>query len=252
MGSKTYKSIVEHIKRKYFYDGGTIDEFIITHPHEDHIYDIANLYKKLLPIALYREKDAFDITPTVNTTLHNDIAFYANKMNADYNQPLNKEFAPTESSFNGGAEFEIINPKSQWTTKSDLNTFSNIIVVKAYGYKFVLTGDNPKSILDKMMDENFDYINTKIKDATVLLAPHHGRTGEYSEKFFKCVNPKLTIVSDKSIEHDTQVETARLYRGRGMLINGEYRYVLTTRNDGCISFDFTNSYFNVDCGKEGY
>ena len=30
VGSKSYKSIVEHIKRNYFYYGGTIDEFIIT------------------------------------------------------------------------------------------------------------------------------------------------------------------------------------------------------------------------------
>ena len=40
IGSKTCKSITSYIWNRYFgHYGGNIDELIITHPHEDHIYD---------------------------------------------------------------------------------------------------------------------------------------------------------------------------------------------------------------------
>lgn len=253
VGSKTDNSIVEHIKRKYFNDyGGVIDQLIITHPHEDHIYDLPKLHEKLSPKALHRPKEAFDIKPTQNTYIHQNIVDVANAMNKSYNQPVNPNQSPIEKAVNGGVSFEFISPKSQWTTKADPNTFSNIIIVTAFGYKFVLTGDNPKSILQKMMDDDYENIRSKVRDATVLLAPHHGRTGEFCQDFFDCVNPYLTVVSDKSIEHDTQNDTARLYKGRGANLYGQDRYVLTTRNEGTITFDIGQGYCNVSWGQEGY
>lgn len=253
IGSKTNKSIIEHIKRKYFmYSYGTIDELIITHPHEDHIYDLPNMFDLLKPRVLHRDREAFDIIPTQNTYIHKKIAEVANSMNESYNQPVNVNELPTESLSNGGVTFEFITPKSSWTTKQDLNTFSNIIVVNAFGYKFVLTGDNPKSILQNMMNENHENIKSKVKNATVLLAPHHGRTGEFCKEFFDCVNPYLTVVSDKSIEYGTQNDTTRLYKGRGVNLKGQDRYVLTTRNEGTITFDIGEDYCYVDWGKENY
>ena len=253
VGSKTNSSIIHHIYRKYFYgNGGKIDELIITHPHEDHIYDLPNLCKDLSPRVLHRPKGAFDIIPSQNTPLHRSIAECANSMNERYNAPVSVNESPTEASVNGGVAFEIISPKSEWTTKQDINTFSNIVVVKAFDYKFVLTGDNPSSILSKMMAEDYCGIRNHIANSTVLLAPHHGRTGEFCKEFFDCVNPYLTVVSDKSIEHETQNDTTQLYKGRGANLYGQDRYVLTTRNDGTIMFDITIDNCIVTMGNEDY
>ena len=253
VGSKTNSSIVSYINRKYFYNNGRgIDELIITHPHEDHIYDLPNLCKYLSPRVLQRPKEAFDIVPSRNTPLHRSIAECANNMNKTYNIPVSKFESPVNADVNGGVQFEIISPKPEWTTKNDINTFSSIIIVKAFDYKFVLTGDNPANILRNMMAENYCNIKTHIENATVLLAPHHGRTGEFCQEFFDCVNPYLTVVSDKPIEHETQNETAKLYKGRGAKLYGRDRYVLTTRNDGTISFDVTVDHCTVTMGKEAY
>lgn len=253
VGSKTNASIVEHIQKKYFTGrNGQIDELIITHPHEDHIYDLPKLRKLLPPRVLHRPKEAFDIVPTVNTQEHRDIAECANEMNRSYNVPVAPETAPTHEVVNGGVHFDILLPKSEWTTKDDLNTFSSIIVVTYRGYKFVLTGDNPSSILQKMVDSDHHEIKRKIANATVLLAPHHGRVNGFCPDFFYCVNPILTVVSDKSIEHETQEETARLYRGRGTRLNGRDRYVLTTRNEGTIAFELDDNSCVVSMGEEDY
>ena len=103
-----------------------------------------------------------------------------------------------------------------------------------------------------MVELNYCDIKNKVSNATALLAPHHGRTNEFCDSFFKIVNPYLTIVSDKSIVHTTQEETARFYKGRGVNLNGKERFVLTTRNDGTITFGVTANSCTVSMIKEGY
>jgi competence protein ComEC len=255
VGSKADKSIVSHIKNTYFqsvYDGG-VDGLIITHPHEDHIYDLPELCKKLTPKILMRPKDAFDIVPSKDTPLHKEITKCVNDMNKSYNLPVASNENPLNPENNGGVEIEVITAPSSETTKNDLNTFSNIVIVRYLGYKFVLTGDNPKSILQKMVDTDKDNIKWKIANATVLLAPHHGRTGEFCKDFFNCVNPILTVVSDKSIVHTTQEETSSVYKGRGADLYDRHRYVLTTRNDSTITFNIqSEDNCTVSLNKEGY
>ena len=253
VGSKTDSSIVRHLNSRYFGGrGGAIDALIITHPHEDHIYDLPTLRNVLSPRVLWHPRGAFDIKPSNDAPLHVAIAMSANEMHKSYNQPVDASANPFSDLVNGGVNFKMIIPKDEWTTKDDLNTFSSIIVVTYQGYKFVLTGDNPAPILKEMVRINYQGIKDVIRDANVLLAPHHGRTKEFCQEFFDCVNPMLTIVSDKGIEHLTQEETAQCYKGRGARIDGEMRYVLTTRNDGTISFNIALGICNVDMSKEEY
>lgn len=103
-----------------------------------------------------------------------------------------------------------------------------------------------------MVDNNFHGIRNLVSNATILLAPHHGRTGEFCKDFFDCVNPILTIISDKSIEHTTQEESSSIYKGRGANLYGRDRYVLTTRNDGDIAFNVSKWSCSVSINKEDY
>lgn len=253
VGSKTDRSIVDYICDKYFYgQNGRIDELIITHPHEDHIYDLPNLYNRLRPRILHRAPAAFDIEPVSRTQLHINIADKANDMNATYNLPVSKDDDIEIPKNVGGVKINIIPSVANLQDKNDLNTFSSLIIVEYGDFKFVLTGDNPKNQLQYMVDTDYKNIKTLIANATVLLAPHHGRTGEFCKDFFDCVNPILTIISDKSIEHTTQEESSSIYKGRGANLDGRDRYVLTTRNDGDIAFNVSKWSCSISINKEDY
>ena len=64
---------------------------LVTHPHEDHIYDLPNLYNILQPRVINRPTGAFDVVPSFNTPTHVAIANAANSMNKSYNQPVTPE-----------------------------------------------------------------------------------------------------------------------------------------------------------------
>lgn len=237
IGSKTDKSLVRFIKGKYFPNGGTIDELIITHPHEDHIWDIPAMYKYgLKPLTLNRPKEAFDIVPQIDTQSHVDIANYANKINSEYNVPVPQNENPLDKNVNGGVDIDIFPAPQSKQTKEDLNTYSYIIVVRFQSFKFILTGDNPASILKYMIEQNQNDFKNTISNATVLLAPHHGRSGDFCKEFFDLVNPRLSVISDKEIVHETQENSSYVYRGTGVEWSGNNRYVFSTRYDGTIFF----------------
>lgn len=253
VGSKSEKSIVDYICNRHFYGrNGSLDALIITHPHEDHIYDLPRLLERLHPKVLYRPTEAFDIEPTSRTPVHINIADKANWMNSSYTYPIQDADDIDNPQSMGGVKIIRIPPVPSLCDKADLNTFSSIIIVEYTGIKFVVTGDKPQRQLQYMMDNNYYGIRLFAEDAAVLLAPHHGRTGEFCQDFFKLVNPVLTVISDKSVEHTTQEESSSVYKGIGTNLLGRNRHVLTTRSDGNISFSVSNGHWGVKFNEEIY
>ena len=90
IGTKSGKSICQHMKANYFPSQGSIDYLIITHPHIDHIADLEGLYTyDIKPHTLRRPRAAFPLQ-TVYTDTEAIIALKkrANEMNAWYNNAV--------------------------------------------------------------------------------------------------------------------------------------------------------------------
>ena len=162
----------------------------------------------------------------------------ANMMNDEYNLPVGDMETPTNPIFNGGVKIDLFPAVVANNEKNDLNYFSCVLVLHYCGFKIVLTGDNPASKLEEMLKE--ERFCRSIGDATLLLAPHHGRDSDFCENFVKVVNPMLTIFSDKPIQHETQVRASQKYYNltRGITWGETPRRVFTTRSDGTITFSF--------------
>ena len=110
------------------------------------------------------------------------------------------------------------------------------MVLRHSGFKIVLTGDNPASKLEEMLKADF---RKSIANATVLLAPHHGVI-VISVKVLLNGKSNFTVISDKSIQHETQTYSAiKVLQFNKRNYWGAYLgYVFTTRNDGTITFNF--------------
>jgi beta-lactamase superfamily II metal-dependent hydrolase len=141
-------------------------------------------------------------------------------------------------------------PDVTWTTYShsyakfqDENNLSLLVILRVGGVNFLFPGDMECDGMEALLDAN-PGLADQLKDIHVFVAPHHGRDSGLCDRVFdrhKCA-PKLVVISDKGYVHDTQ-ETVPCYRAKviagagGWTVNGETRYVLTTRDHGTITFD---------------
>ncbi len=238
IGTKSNSSICRYLKSTYFRDQGRIDYLIITHPHIDHIKDLENLYTyNIKPRTLRRPSAAFPLQEVdTDTDAQRALKRKANEMSEEYNSKVTVD--PDLPENNGGVEISFFDPNVVGREKSDLNNYSCVMILEYAGFKTVLTGDNPSTKLIEMLRQN--EFRQSITKATVLLAPHHGRDTDYCDEFVEAVNPGLTIISDKSIQYDTQADSAQIYstHTRGVEWNGKHRKIFTTRSDGTITFLF--------------
>lgn len=122
----------------------------------------------------------------------------------------------------------------------DTNNLSMVLKLTVNGVGFLFPGDLEKAGWKALLERDPGF-REAVKKLSVLVASHHGReNGLHPELFtqYGC-NPYWIAISDKGHEHETQ-ETVQAYakHARGGYFRGETRYVLTTRNDGHITFAF--------------
>lgn len=213
-----------------------IHYLMITHPHKDHIDDILNL-SKFMVHTLHRPK-------------YLDRSLLLNGANEGEQHKLKKFFelddrfnSPTSSSTTlspenyGGINFQVFHtPK---LPENNLNNRSLLSVLTYGGFKIIIPGDNEFASLDILMKrEDF---RIAVKDADILVAPHHGRESAYHPEFVSLVNPRLTIISDGSIIN-TSANQRYSAKSRTLNVNCngklKLRHLLTTNCDGEIYLDF--------------
>lgn len=216
---------------------------IITHPHLDHIDDILwfdNNPSKILHRAKALTND--EVMKGVRECDRVKFEKYC-EINNRYNSPVgpNDSDNPDNSNNYGGLEIQIFSTSA--CDHSNFNNFSAIAVFTLSGVKVVVCGDNETASFDNLMQ---DYsFKEAIKNADVLVAPHHGRESGYHTDFVSLVNPRLTIISDTK-KSDASASQKYYNVSRGWEVedaNGkrEKRYCLTTRKDGNIRVEFGES-----------
>jgi beta-lactamase superfamily II metal-dependent hydrolase len=207
-----------------------LDLLAITNFDEDHANGLPELRKSSIKIgALWRAKN---VEPDDIMELKSEDGIGAGiselvKMAKEYCHPISTriDFGSLERKifFNSSKDFD------------DENNLSGLIVLKINGRKIVFPGDLGKAGLESLMcHEEF---RSWVSDTTILVAPHHGRESSVHEGFLECVSPLWTVISDCGYKYDTQ-RTVPIYAkySRGGQFRDSFRKVLTTRNDGTISF----------------
>lgn len=216
----------------------TIADMIITHPHLDHIDDILQ-FDRNRPIILQRPKALTNemVMDGVRDCDREKFEKYC-EINDKYNLPVSiydENYIGNPDNY-GGLEIQTFSTSA--CDYSNFNNFSIITVLSLSGVKVVVCGDNEIESLDILMRQS-DF-KSAIRNADVLVAPHHGRESAYHAEFVALVNPRITIISDTN-KSDASAASKYANMSRGLEVLEKMRYCLTTRKDGNIHVQFGES-----------
>ncbi|MGU8293568.1 ComEC/Rec2 family competence protein [Clostridium perfringens] len=169
------KELLEQLKAK------NIDDFelvIATHPHEDHIGGMVDVFKEYEVKAFYSPK----ITHTTKT--------YENLVKAVKDEGLKtKELkGGMVIDLGEGAKFEVFTPqKSEY---EELNDYSPIMKLSFGDTSYLFTGD-----AEKLAEEEALAKYKTSLDSDVIKFSHHGSSSSSSNAFIEAVSPKYGIIS---------------------------------------------------------
>lgn len=169
------KELLEQLKAK------NIDDFelvIATHPHEDHIGGMVDVFKEYEVKTFYSPK----ITHTTKT--------YENLVKAVKDEGLKtKELkGGMVIDLGEGAKFEVFTPqKSEY---EELNDYSPIMKLSFGDTSYLFTGDAEKLAEEEALAK---YKNSL--DSDVIKFGHHGSSSSSSNAFIEAVSPKYGIIS---------------------------------------------------------
>lgn len=169
------KELLEQLKAK------NIDDFelvIATHPHEDHIGGMVDVFKEYEVKAFYSPK----ITHTTKT--------YENLVKAVKDEGLKTKELKGGMVIDLGeeAKFEVFTPqKSEY---EELNEYSPIMKLSFGDTSYLFTGD-----AEKLAEEEALAKYKTSLDSDVIKFGHHGSSSSSSNAFIEAVSPKYGIIS---------------------------------------------------------
>lgn len=128
---------------------------------------------------------------------------------------------------------------NEYPSFDDENNLSMALFLKCHGRGVMFTGDLEVAGFRALLRQ--DGFRQALRETNVYIASHHGRESGCCEELRDyLVNVYYVVISDQGYEYDTQYTNA-FYRAiaKGGPFRGDQRYVITTRNDGRIAFDFS-------------
>ena len=221
-----------------------LEQLVITNYDEDHASDLANLLRVV----------------SIGTLVSNP------SVSGDDIEHLKsiggigagiQALADLKRRYTGGAgqgpDFGAISLKYYWNRYprefEDENNLSLVAILTYGNFTICFPGDMEadgwRSLLGK------PGFSDDIGRVNVFVASHHGRHNGCCDELFSKTQlyPEVTIISDAGVQYASQ-ETIAWYRQRtrGITLNGEKRWVLTTRRDGRILLQSNSSGMTLTAG----
>lgn len=198
----------------------TINHFVLTHPHEDHIggakeiletFEVENIYMK-------RPTKGTEPTSAVYINLLKEIQRQGNTV-------INAEVGKTFSC--GTFEFSILGPLEEY---KDLNAQSVVVRAEYEDCSFLFTGDMEKDAEEDLVE----YYGSAL-DSTVLKVGHHGSDTSSCAAFLSAVSPQIAVIScgeDNSYGHPHDEALQRLEEQKAKVYRTDLSGTITVYTDG--------------------
>jgi len=160
--------------------GGTLDLFVLSHPHTDHVGGAATVLRALRPPAYV---DAGFPGPAE--------AYRASLVAARDERVRWVRAHPGDSLTIDGVSLTFLAPDSAWTASlDDPNLASVVVLVRVGDVRILLMGDAERPEENWLLAHEAGWLH-----ADILKVGHHGSSTSSSEPFLDAVGPRLALVS---------------------------------------------------------
>jgi beta-lactamase superfamily II metal-dependent hydrolase len=207
-------------------NGLSITNLTIANIDEDHVSDLENIKKYCSPYTL---KTNWNLTPEWIEKKKNETGGVAKGVAALLDMMRNEYTGEGIT-----IDYGLIRQRFCHNTNL-FKDFNNLSMVNFYFYAntgIIFPGDLEKLAWEEFLkDSNF---RDCLRKTNIFIASHHGRKNGYCEEVFNYCKPDIIIISDKAIEHATQMHDDYSKHASGIKYGEILRKVLTTRRDGKI------------------
>lgn len=230
------KYIVDYERADAFNEGAFyFTEFVLSHPHGDHLEDIDMLIK--YPPRLITRQDAYDwaevrkvnsekgraAVDTYRSAWSNIGTYSGPVIDWGFNYDHGNYLTPAEA-------------KQLQETKMVNNSSIPVIITytgSKYRDKFLFAGDFEEKAWKELLRRQA--FKDAIKGTNFFITSHHGHTTGYCKEIFEAMgNPIVNIVSAHSGDESVEGAYSDSKNATGHTSNGVPRYMLTTRKDKSI------------------
>jgi beta-lactamase superfamily II metal-dependent hydrolase len=192
----------------------SVFRFILTHPDMDHMDGIAEFFKTFEPVNFWdtdntEEKDFSN--GSAGRFQEEDWYFYKGlrdgkpehdpKRMTLYSGAVGQYYNKGENNSDGGDGLSILAPTAELLATAceseDYNDCSYVILYKTDGHKILFAGDSHDATWEHLLAKHEE----QVKDADILIAPHHGRHSDREWEFLDVVNPKLTFFGNADSDY---------------------------------------------------
>jgi hypothetical protein len=225
-----------------------LDYLFITNADQDHLSDLEGLWEAGVAVKVFFGNTSPE--PSILRRIKEAVCgFFGLTKDIERYLTIRRDYIhPVEVPFNDGMDgvtcetFSNTHPRFR-----DTNNLSLVVFITYGNFTICFPGDLEEEGWLALL-ENPQFV-AALKRTTILVASHHGRANGYCAEVFKHCTPRAVVISDKSIEHQTQIDVdySKVVDENGVGVRNEprRRHVLTTRRDGDITFRVTAGGFDV-------
>jgi len=175
-GDAGRSTILPYILRR----GGTLEAFVLSHPHTDHVGGAASVLAAMRPPAYW------DAAFAGGSEAYGLSLAAARKRRIGWHR-----VHPGDSVLIDGVSLRFLAPDSAWTVGlNDPNLASTIAVVQYGVVRFLLVGDAERAEEEWLLEHYRDELR-----ADVLKVGHHGSSTSSSDTFLAAVHPDVAVIS---------------------------------------------------------
>ncbi|HEY4954606.1 MAG TPA: DNA internalization-related competence protein ComEC/Rec2 [Gemmatimonadaceae bacterium] len=215
-GDAGRSTVIPYVMRR----GGSVESFILSHAHSDHVGGAASVFRALRPHTFW------DAAFAQGSEVYDKSLRAARDAGVEWHR-----VHPGDELDVDGVAVEFLAPDSAWTASlADPNEASTIALVRFGAVRFLLVGDAEQAEEGWLLDHARSALH-----ADVLKVGHHGSSTSSGDEFLAAVHPSVAIISvgaDNPYGHPSADVLAALARAGARVVRTDKLGTIVVRTDG--------------------